>query len=60
MIVLQKEFVQMMKDVQKACTTSTVPQSVSSGDVLLAQFSFDNQWYRALVKGKILFIFILM
>ena len=60
MIVLQKEFVQMMQDVQKACTTSTVPQSVSSGDVLLAQFSFDNQWYRAFVKGKILFIFILM
>jgi len=48
----QKEFEEMMCKIQESCAkSSTPPAAVSTTTPLLAQFSFDNVWYRAEVKG---------
>lgn len=43
----------MMGDIQKNSTSSRPPSaSPQPGSMVVAQFSFDNQWYRAEVKSK--------
>ena len=43
----------MMGEIQKSSSSSAPPSSAPDvGSLAVAQFSFDNQWYRAEVKSE--------
>lgn len=54
-ILFQQSFVEMMNELQTAGTTSNKESLLKVDRPVIAKFSFDQQWYRAVIKGEILF-----